>query len=77
MMLRPRTNNPDWFIFKRALREVRARYASGSDIPIAEIATAAKWTFQHAQLVAMEMTEERMIETDMGLGSPPTVVESH
>ena len=56
------------------MRELRS--SPEDDVAIAEIARLLRWDYAEAQGVAARMTEERLIETDMGMGWLPTVVEA-
>lgn len=59
--------------FQLALRQVRR--TPEDDVPIQDIADRLGWSFEFAQQAAAELTEWRIIETDMSLGFLPTVVE--
>jgi hypothetical protein len=54
----------------------RLRGSTGRDVLLAEVAQATGWTFDYTQYLAAEMTELRLIDTDMGLGCLPTLVEA-
>lgn len=74
-MAQPKQLDPHWHVLRDSLRRLRRGKADGSDVQITDIAMDCRWEYGYTQRIAAEMTELRMIETDMGLGHLPTVVE--
>lgn len=64
----------DWAAFLAAVRQLGATRAG--DLPVEVIAAHLEWSVERARLVAADLTEQGRIETDMGLGDLPTVVEA-
>lgn len=73
-MLTPRRSDPRWHQFTAATRRLRA--GTGRDVRLQEIADDLRWPYDLTERLATEMTELRLIETDMGMGTPPTLVEA-
>lgn len=74
MTASPRRYDPRWHQLTQAARRLRA--GTGRDVHLTDIAADRRWTYALTQHLATEMTELRLIETDMGMGDPPTVVEA-
>lgn len=74
MTVTPRPYDPRWHQLTAAARRLRG--GTGRDVPLAEIAADRRWTLPLTQQLAADMTELGLIETDMGLGHLPTVVEA-
>jgi hypothetical protein len=72
--MHPRLANPNWHILTATARRLRA--GTDRDVALTEIAAVMGWTYEYTQNLAAEMTELSMIETDMGLGCLPTIVEA-
>jgi hypothetical protein len=51
------------------------RQSPEDDVPLEDVSRLLGWRFDAVQRLAAEMTELRLIETDMALGQLPTLVE--
>lgn len=74
MTIAPRRNDPRWHQLTAAARALRA--GTDRDISLTEIAAHLRWDYDLTQHLAAEMTELRLVNTDMGLGHLPTLVEA-
>lgn len=70
----PRLTNPRWHVLTATVRRLRA--GTDRDVLLTEVAEATGWDYVFTQELAAEMTELWMIETDMGFGCLPTLVEA-
>lgn len=71
--MKPSKSNSRWYAITDAVR--RLRQSPEDDVPLEAVARLLGWPFEDVQRLAAEMTELRLIETDMGLGQLPTIVE--
>lgn len=71
--MKPQRTDPRWHAMTDAVR--RLRQSAEDDVPLEDVSRLLGWPFEEVQRLAAEMTELRFIETDMGLGQLPTIVE--
>lgn len=71
--MKPSKSDPRWHAIMDAVR--RLRQSPEDDVPLEDVSRVLGWPFEVVQRLAAEMTELRLIQTDMALGQLPTLVE--